>query len=465
VGAAVDLLHETEAVTIGELAPDTLIPTSGPASVRGLARAAMGSFGLSVANTATTILTTIALARLMDLDAFGTYSWVVATLYVLTVPAILGVDRLLVREVAVYLGRGALGNVRGIIRRAFQLVTATCAVITVIVVLWVWAAGPGADPATATALTIGVLALPALALAWVAQSALIGLHHVVVGQLSELLLRPSLLLALVIIAALVSTAPIGAPLAAALFTASALAAALIAFALLRRRMSTTLSADLPAYESRQWLAAALGLVMLSGTQFLNSQVGVVMLGTLDQAESAGLYAVAQRGALLVAFPLLALNAALAPTAARLWAGGEVRQLQRLVTLGSRAVLLASVPVALVFVLSGEALLELVFGRSFSAAGQSLAILSLGQIANAATGSVAMLLMMTGNQRRAGFGIAAGLMLNLGLGIVLIPTLHATGAAIAAATGIVVSNLFHVWMARSALGIDATALGIAPRGRS
>jgi O-antigen/teichoic acid export membrane protein len=246
------------------------------------------------------------------------------------------------------------------------------------------------------------------------------------------------------------------------FVASAFVSAVVAFIVLRRRMSSLLGATRPAYDSRRWLAAALGLVLLSGGLFINSQIGVVLIGLLDQHEIAGLYAVAQRGALLVVFPLLALNAAIAPTAARLWAAGDVRQLQRLVTYGARGALLVSVPIAIAFILGGEVLLRLVFGQEFAAAALPMAILSAGQIANAATGSVTTLLMMTGNERRALFGIVAGLGLNAGLGILLIPSYHATGAAIAAASGLVVANLIHVLIARSTLLIDSTALGIPPR---
>ena len=435
---------------------------SSTLSLRALVRAASGTFGLTVSNTAATVITTVVLARLMGLGAFGTYSWVVATVYLLTVPALLGVDRLLVREVAIYLGRGAHDLVRGLIRRSFQLVVGTCLAIGAAVILAVLLAGPTTDAATLAALSIGVLALPALALAWVAQYALMGMHRVVVGQIPELLLRPALLLVLVLLAGVVMKAPIDAPLAAALFTGSAAAAAVVGLLLLRRRISLSVPSHRPAYETRRWLGTALSLVTLGGALFVNSQVGTVMLGLLDSADSAGLYTVAQRGAMLVAFPLLALNAALAPTAARLWAGGQVHELQRLVTFGTRAVFAASIPIALAFVLIGSSLLNLVFGAAFVAAAAALAILSVGQLANTATGSVTTLLMMTGHQRRAGIGIVIALGLNVILCIVLIPSLHAAGAAIAAATGILVSNLIHTLMARSALGIDPTALGLSPR---
>lgn len=447
-----------EAATAAEVSP-ARTPQLG---ARALLRVASGSFALNVANTAAAVATTVVLARSMDLVGFGIFSWVVATVYLLTVPAILGLDRLLIRDVAVYMGHGDDARVRGIIRRAFQIALIASALIVAAVVALAQLGGVGGD--AAVALSIGVLALPALAAAWIAQSALMGMHRVVVGQAAELLLRPVLLLALVVIAALAVGGTLSAPLAAALFTASALASALAALLALRHRLAASVTHTEPLFETRPWLGAALGLLLLSGAQFANSQVGTVLLGLLDQAESAGLYTVAQRGALLVAFPLLALNAGLAPTAARLWAQREVSQLQRLATLAARAALLVALPIALTFALAGGTLLELVFGSAFVAAAGALAILCAGQIVNAATGSVATLLMMSGQQARAGYGVAAGLALNVGIGLVLIPYLAEIGAALAAAAGLIVANVVHVVMARRALRIDATALGLPPRSR-
>jgi O-antigen/teichoic acid export membrane protein len=430
-------------------------------TVRALARAASGSFALNIVNTVAAILTTVLLARVMDLVAFGVYSWVMATVTLLTVPAVLGVDRLLVRDIAVYIGRDAYGHVRGLLRRSGQLVLTTCLLIAAAAVLAVWLAGAATDPGTVLALAVGMLALPLLAFGRVAQSALIGIHQVVVAQLPDLLLRPVSLLVAAGAVFLVGMR-LDAPQAVALYTASTAVSLVYASILLHRHMRTVLRPARPAYETRRWLGAAFALVLLSGGLLVNSQIGVVLLGLLDGPESAGLYAVAQRGALLVAFPLMALGAALAPTAARLWAANEVGQLQRLVTLGARAVLVASVPIALVFVVAGEGILGLVFGASFVVAGSALAVLSLGQLVNAATGSVATLLVMTGNTWRASLGIVAGMVLNLVLAILLIPAYHTVGAAVAAAASLVIANLIHVVMARRTLGIDPTAMGRAPR---
>jgi O-antigen/teichoic acid export membrane protein len=186
-----------------------------------------------------------------------------------------------------------------------------------------------------------------------------------------------------------------------------------------------------------------------------------MLGLLGTPDDAGLYAIAQRGALLVAFPLAAVNVAIGPTTARLWTARDRGSLQRLVTLSTRAVLLGSVPIALAFIVFGQQLLTLLFGSGFGHASEALTILCLGQLANAATGSVAVLLVMTGHQVRATLAMAAGVTANIGVAALLIPGYGANGAAVAAAVSLLVSNLVMVVMTRRTIGIDSTVIGRAP----
>lgn len=69
--------------------------------------------------------------------------------------------------------------------------------------------------------------------------------------------------------------------------------------------------------------------------------------------------------------------------------------------------------------------------------------------------------MTGHQRDAAFGIATGAILNIVLGLVLIPLAGALGAALAAAISIVTWNLLLAVAALRRLGIHSTALGTLP----
>lgn len=459
MSVAVRATTDTDGITGDEIPrPQGL---SGRDTVRQIARTASGGLALNVFNTGATVLSTVLLARVMDLAAFGTFSWVIATVALLTVPAVLGIDRLLVRDVAVYLGSDAHGHVRGLLRRSGQIILVSCVLIASAVSAAVWVAGGAVDSATVVALAIGIVALPLLAYGRAAQSALMGIHQVVVSQVPELLLRPATLLLMAGVVFVLGMR-LDAAQATALFTASSAVGLVLAAYLLRRGLGSSVRPARPAYESRRWLIAAFALVLLSGGQMINSQLGIVLLGVLDTPQSAGLYSVAQRGALLIAFPLMAAGAALAPAAARLWAAGEVGQLQRLMTFGARAVLVVSVPIALIFVFVGGSLLGLIFGAGFAGGGGALAVLSVGQVANAATGSVATLLVMTGNTWRAGLGIAAGTALNVVLAPLLIPVSGAVGAAVAASAALIASNLILVVVARRTLGIDATAIGLPVR---
>jgi O-antigen/teichoic acid export membrane protein len=142
----------------------------------------------------------------------------------------------------------------------------------------------------------------------------------------------------------------------------------------------------------------------------------------------------------------------------------VDHLQRLVTASSRGLLLLSFPIALTFAAFGREIVTVVFGPEFAAADGALAILSAGQLVNAAAGSVATLLVMTGNQRQAALGIASGACLNGVIGVTLIPTMAVNGAAVAAACSMIFSNLLLVELARRSLGIHSTALGRITLGR-
>lgn len=431
---------------------------AGPA--RALARAALGSFGLSVFNTAATVMTTILLARVMGVSEFGTYAFVIATVTLLGVPAVLGVDRLLIRDVAIHVRAGAFGLAHGLVRWTARLTLVLSLTIGVgaAVVAWV-VAGADVTPAV-LAFWAGAATLPLLGLVKAAQGSMMGLGHVVAGQFPELMLRPLALLGL-IVALLALSMPLTAPTAVVLYALSFALACVAGYALLRTRVPAPMRTTPPEYMAGPWLRAAVALVVLSGTAIINSQTGVVLLGALDSADAAGLYAVAQRGALLVAFPLAAVNSALAPTVARLWSAGDRVALQRLVTLSARGLLLGTLPIAVAFIVLGREILTFLFGAEFAAADLTLAILCVGQLVNAATGSVGVLLVMTGHERQATLAMAAGAALNMAVAVALIPGFGVVGAAIAAAASLTVSNLAMLVITRRRLGIDSSALGRAP----
>lgn len=77
-----------------------------------LVRAASDSFIIKVATTALSLVTAVVLARLLGAEGFGVYAFCLAASQMLAVPAMLGMQQLVVREFTSYRTQGAFSLMR-----------------------------------------------------------------------------------------------------------------------------------------------------------------------------------------------------------------------------------------------------------------------------------------------------------------------------------------------------------------
>ena len=225
--------------------------------------------------------------------------------------------------------------------------------------------------------------------------------------------------------------------------------------LLRRALPAILRAVQPEYATRDWLRAALPMMLIAGVWFVNNYVATLVVGTLDGTSAAGIYSVVEKGGELIVLVLVAANMPLAPVIARMHARNDREGLQHATERVAQAALLVSLPVAVAFAAFPDVYLRL-FGSSFESGSTALRILALAQLVNAAAGPAGNVLIMTGNERVAVQGVGAGLLTNLVLGIVLVPPFGVTGAAIASASSLVVWNTLLLMLARRRVGVNVTA---------
>jgi O-antigen/teichoic acid export membrane protein len=220
--------------------------------------------------------------------------------------------------------------------------------------------------------------------------------------------------------------------------------------------STTAST---VFETQKWVRSALPFMFLGAMELVNSQADLIMLGLFRPMQEVGIYRAVVQGASLVMFVLIAVNMALMPTIAELYAKGDKIRLQRVITLSARVILIATLPIALALIFGGRFLLSFFFGGEFQAGGNALSILCLGQLVNAGMGSVAALLNMTGHERDTARGIAVAALLNVILNALLIPEFGMKGAAVASATSLVTWNFLMSWWVYKRIGIISTAFKI------
>lgn len=398
----------------------------------------------------------MALARLLGVGAFGVYALVVAWSTLLSTPAMLGFERLLVRELAADEARDEWPRIRGLLRLAERVVLG----LAIVLALGMAAAGVFmGDPhglGAPMAFVVGSLIIPLTVLINVRQSALQGLHHVAMSFIPETLVRPGVLLLLAGGALLLGVSQPTALLGVAFTVIATAVATVVGVVLLRRFLARQRTGE--AVAPTGWLTTALPLAYLATVAVVAAQVDLVLVGLLTSPEDAGAYAVAVRGSMIIGIPLTVINATSAPTFARLWAKGERSKLQREVTLAVRSALGLTLVLGAAFVFFGSAFLGL-FGPGFERGVGPLAILSIGRVLGTAAGSTGTLLVMTGQERGAALGVTVGTVVEIGLVLLLVPLQGLVGAAIASGAGIVTTNLIQAVLIRRRLGLRATALGI------
>jgi O-antigen/teichoic acid export membrane protein len=422
-----------------------------------LLQGASGMLGLRIAFSGLSFLVTLLLARLLGAARFGAYSYAFAWVVLLGVPAILGMDQLLVREVAAYQTKAQWRRLRGLVERANQAVLLASCGIGALAAATVWLLRARVAAQVLPTFWVALLLLPLIALTRVRQGVMQGLHRVALGALPELLLQPALLVLFLAVAWL-WRGGLTAPLAMTLNVAATLAAFLTGALLLRRTLPLPVREAAPAYDNLTWAKSALPLLFVAGAGILFGQADTLILGAVRGTGAVGTYTIAHKGADLITFVLMAQNAAFASTAASLYASRELARLQRLVTKLARWTLLFSAPVAAVLIVFGDLFLRF-YGAQFAAARVPLAILSFGQLVNVGMGSVGLLLIMAGHERQAARAVAAAAIANIVLTAALAPRWGAEGASVAYAASMI---LWNIWMAIALyrkVGIHSTALGV------
>ena len=422
-----------------------------------LARGAIGSFGLKVALIGFSFLISFILARALGVAEYGSYAYVLAWVNFLSIPALLGLDQLVIREVAARQAESEWGVVRGLLRWSNKITLSLSLAIASLAAVMAWVLARQVNSIQVSTFLTALILLPLLTLTRLRQSAMRGLQHVIAGQLPEALIQPAIFILLILASHQLFRWVLHARTAVGL-SAVAMAIALVAgAALLSSSLPREAKLATPEYRSSEWMASAWPLLIFNGIGVINLQVPILLLGTIKGAETAGLYAIATRVADLIAFGLTSVNLALAPVAARLWAQKDLRQLQQVVTNSARAVLVLTGPVAAALLVFGDRVLA-VFGLEFTKGYPALIILVIGQIANVALGSVGLLLIMTGHEREVVIVTAVCAGLNVVLNLIMIPSLGMMGAAFAVTISLIVWNVWLAYWVYRRLAIHSTALG-------
>ena len=422
-------------------------------------RGLVGTFFLRLATTLLSFLPSIALARLLGAEQYGIYAYIMALIALLSIPSQLGLPQLCLRQVAAYQVRSSWSKLRGILSWANKLVAYLSCFLIAVSGMAAWTLANRYDTGTLITFGLGLMLIPLRALSALRSATLRGLGYVIVGQFPEALLRPAVfLLLLLVFFAVLENQLHTSSLAMGLHLAATALSFAVGGWLLWKRLPEAVMQHAPEYESGTWLRSGTTFFFAAGLRSVSDQVPILLLGPLVGVDAVAIFLVATRGANLVSLILTVVNMVVGPTFAKLYAAGNLRKLQHVVTLSARLILGLSAPLALILIVFNRPILELLFGPEFVAGASALSILCVGELVNAATGSVGLLLNMTGHEKDSLRANAIAAVVNIVLCLSLIPQWGIEGAAVAFASSRVTANLLLSVWAFSRLQIHATALG-------
>lgn len=206
-------------------------------------------------------------------------------------------------------------------------------------------------------------------------------------------------------------------------------------------------------ESDSWLflRAAFPMMLSTSMLVLLGWIDTFTLGIYETEQNIGIYNVALKLATLTSFILQAINSILAPKLADSFRKEEKNQFSKLIRFSTRLNFLTTLGIVILIVVFHKWILAL-FGSEFVTGSLILLVLCAGQLVNSFSGSVGVILQMTGHQKTYQNIVLVSLLLNIILNFALIPGYGNLGAAIATASSMACLNVIAVLYLKRKLGI-------------
>jgi O-antigen/teichoic acid export membrane protein len=402
---------------------------------------------------AAAMLISVLLARYLGPESYGIYVFVTAFIPLAAAPITGGLPSLLTREVAKHHHNDSRADFWATVTTTRRLIIGASVIPLVLCVMGVFYFAPFSIGFMGS---LCLLAVPFLMFEAANNGFIRGLHKPVLAEFSKKVVQPLCLGGLLL--ALVASNLLTVPTAVLCFIAAAACSTLTSYFFYRKARPDQGRSEQTVIEQRAFLKALLSISAVTLLIELNMQLGVLILGALDQHVEAGAFRIAQRASQLAILPVSIINLILAPQIAAAYQEGDSAELQRLATRAGRSCFLVALPSVPLFWFFGERLIEVIFGPGYiSSTATALFILVTGQAIALVFGSVWTLMMMTGHERRAMTGLILAVALQLILCVLLAPAHGALGAAVATSTSLRLWRCIFALNLRKLIQINPSAV--------
>ncbi len=405
---------------------------------------ALLAYGIAGAVAAASFLSTLVLARLSGAAVIGEYALAISTANMLASFALLGLDRILVREVAGDLRVGMLARASGVVR-AITIMVAAVSGVTAILYAGGLALTPllpwlGGSPVAMMLVALAILVIPMQRLGY---SILRAKGAPLAGQFFEAL--PTLLFAgaalLALGLGLVLTAPQAVGLTVLMQLVTALVAALLVVPVVRGWSAPRDPVD------RRLLFAGVPLMAILFLQLFSDWLLLARISSTMGVGDVGPFRVAVQVTTIIATLVTTTESYVAARYAGDFRAGRPDLAWRRHRRATLLMAAMSAPLLLLLLLAPGDLLAHAFGPEFAGAATALSIMAMGQMFAIARGPLGSMLTMSGNDRVQLGLTVVGVALAALLALLLVPRFGLTGAGLAQAAPIMFRSVAGYLLAR------------------
>ena len=399
------------------------------------------------------LLLNILLARYLGPEGFGSVAFTLAWLLLMSGLVRHGLGIFMVREVAALRARKEFALLRGFLKRTFQYVLLSSAVISLIIFAVLKFVGSSLESVQYNLFLYGIPMILLLGLLSYYEAIMKGFGYIIRSQLAEFVVRPVFQLT-IIIALVFHILPFGFHPTSVIivYSLGALLACIVAYMLRVKIKRSALTTSRYLYRTKDWFKAGLNLSVVSWVGLLNLHVIPIMLGLLGSNKDVAFFQAAAQLAFALSIITMVLNAVQAADFSKYYALKDSKKIQSLATKSSRICCAFSLCWLVIYFVFGERFIELILGEQYEGLYPILMIISLANFINTTTGSLGVLMNSCHQEKEVYIALLLALTLGIIAGLIFIPPYGAMGGGIAMAASLASWNIFLIIRAKQKLNI-------------
>lgn len=424
----------------------------GPPEIFGvLFRGASIALLIQIAGNGIGYIGQILLARWLGANGYGIFSYLITWAQVFTIVALIGMDLGIVRFIPEYIARQDWQRLSGMLHWSRRLGLGAGILLAAASAFILFFLRPVSS--SAITLLLGSLLIPLGVLAEVQTEILRSTKRIGWAYGPTVLIQPLLLLGLVytllrILGGLKDYFSI-----LALVGSMCLVVMLQALKI-QQIFSETIQNVSAIYEGHAWLKVFFPLLFNSIFIVILLRVDTLVVGYFKGAAEVGIYSAAVKTSAIVGLTLFAINSIVAPLIASYYARRDMAGLQNVVSLATLGSFSAAVIIGLGVILFNGTILG-AFGAEFIRGRLPLFILLFGQFVNVGSGSIGLLMQLTGFERQSMWVLCCCSLMTGIACVVVVPLFGIVGAAIVSVAGLLLWNVWIYRLVVKNLGIHAS----------